>query len=98
MYTIVAPSETVSFGGVGALFVSADGKAYVYRLPRVRPAVEEPPQRCGVRFRIVEPSGNRARNDRFQSYSVAPDGKRFLMIQRDPGSVPRQLNLILDWR
>jgi Tol biopolymer transport system component len=36
-------------------------------------------------------------NDRFQSYSVAPDGKRILMIQRDPGSAPRQLNVILNW-
>ena len=34
---------------------------------------------------------------RFHSYSVSPDGKRFLMIQRDPGSVPRQLNVILNW-
>jgi hypothetical protein len=34
---------------------------------------------------------------RFNSYSVSPDGKRFLMIQRDPGSVPRQLNVILNW-
>ena len=36
-------------------------------------------------------------NHRFHSYSVAPDGKRFLMIRRDPGSVPRQLNVILNW-
>jgi Tol biopolymer transport system component len=36
-------------------------------------------------------------NDRFQSYSVSHDGKRFLMIQRDPDSVPRQLNVILNW-
>ena len=36
-------------------------------------------------------------NPRFHSYSVSPDGKRFLMIQRDPGSVPRQLNVILNW-
>jgi Tol biopolymer transport system component len=36
-------------------------------------------------------------NPRYQSYSVSPDGKRFLMIQRDPGSVPRQLNVILNW-
>jgi hypothetical protein len=36
-------------------------------------------------------------NDRFQSYSISPDGKRILMIQRDPGSVPRQLNVILNW-
>jgi serine/threonine protein kinase/Tol biopolymer transport system component len=36
-------------------------------------------------------------NHRFHSYGVSPDGKRFLMIQRDPGSVPRQLNVILNW-
>ena len=36
-------------------------------------------------------------NPRFHSFSVSPDGKRFLMIQRDPGSVPRQLNVILNW-
>ena len=36
-------------------------------------------------------------NHRFHSYSVSPDGKRFLMIRRDPGSVPRQLNVILNW-
>jgi hypothetical protein len=36
-------------------------------------------------------------NDRFQSYSVLPDGKRFLMMQREPGSAPRQLNVILNW-
>ena len=36
-------------------------------------------------------------NYRFHSYSLSPDGKRFLMIQRDPGSVPRQLNVILNW-
>ena len=33
----------------------------------------------------------------FGSYDTSPDGKRFLMIQRDPGSVPRQLNVILNW-
>jgi serine/threonine-protein kinase len=33
----------------------------------------------------------------FSIYDVSPDGKRFLMIQRDPGSVPRQLNVILNW-
>ena len=27
----------------------------------------------------------------------SPDGKRFLMIRRDLGSVPRQLNVILNW-
>ena len=32
-----------------------------------------------------------------RSYDVSPDGKRFLMIQRDPGSVPRHLKVILNW-
>jgi hypothetical protein len=34
---------------------------------------------------------------KYNSYDVSPDGKRFMMIQRDPGSVPRQLNVILNW-
>jgi serine/threonine-protein kinase len=34
---------------------------------------------------------------RFQGYQASPDGKRFLMIRRDEGSVPRQLNVILNW-
>ena len=29
--------------------------------------------------------------------TFSPDGKRFLMIRRDEGSVPRQLNVILNW-
>jgi serine/threonine-protein kinase len=37
-------------------------------------------------------------NHRFHSYSVSPDGRRFLMVQRDPGSVPRQLNVIVNWQ
>jgi Tol biopolymer transport system component/tRNA A-37 threonylcarbamoyl transferase component Bud32 len=36
-------------------------------------------------------------NDRFQSYSVSPDGRRFLMIERAPDAAPRQLNVILNW-
>src|SRR5262249_38690569 len=34
---------------------------------------------------------------KYHSYDVAPDGKRFLMIQRDPRSVPCEFNVILDW-
>ena len=30
-------------------------------------------------------------------YDVSPDGTRFLMIRRDEGSVPRQLDVILNW-
>lgn len=33
----------------------------------------------------------------FHTYDVSPDGKRFLMIRREPGSIPRQLNVILNW-
>ena len=36
-------------------------------------------------------------NDRFQSYSVAPDDRRILMIHREEGAAPRQLNVILNW-
>jgi eukaryotic-like serine/threonine-protein kinase len=36
-------------------------------------------------------------NPRFHSYAVSADGKRFLMMQREPASVPRQLNVILNW-
>jgi hypothetical protein len=31
------------------------------------------------------------------NYDISPDGKRFLMVRRDPGSIPRQLNVILNW-
>jgi len=34
---------------------------------------------------------------KYHSYDVSPDGKHFLMIRRDEGSVPRQLNVILNW-
>jgi Tol biopolymer transport system component len=36
-------------------------------------------------------------DDRFQSYGVSPDGRRFLMIQLGPDAAPRQLNVILNW-
>jgi hypothetical protein len=31
-----------------------------------------------------------------EGIDISPDGKRLLMIQRDP-SMPRQLNVILNW-
>ena len=33
---------------------------------------------------------------RYNVHDASPDGKRFLMIQRDPAR-PRQLNVILNW-
>jgi len=32
------------------------------------------------------------------NYRISPDGKRFLVLQRDPNAVPRQINVILNWR
>ena len=34
---------------------------------------------------------------RFSNYQPSTDGKRFLMIRRDEGSAPHQLNVILNW-
>jgi hypothetical protein len=34
---------------------------------------------------------------RFSNYQPSTDGKRFLMIRRDEGSSPHQLNVILNW-
>jgi len=31
------------------------------------------------------------------NYGVSPDGERFLLVHRDEGSVPRQINVILNW-
>ena len=31
------------------------------------------------------------------NYDVSPDGERFVMIQRDQESAPRQLNVVLNW-
>lgn len=36
-------------------------------------------------------------SDGFRSFGVSRDAQRLLMIRRDEGSVPRQLNVILDW-
>src|SRR6185369_1503629 len=34
----------------------------------------------------------------WHSWDVAPGGKRFLMMHRDLGSVPRQLNVVVNWK
>jgi Tol biopolymer transport system component len=48
---------------------------------------------AGVR-RLFDRSGFLVR---YTSYDVSPDGRRLLMIHRDPGSVPSQLNVVLNW-
>jgi hypothetical protein len=46
--------------------------------------------------RLFDRSGYHFRYN-VNGWSAAADGKHFLMIRRDEGSVPRQLNVILNW-
>jgi Tol biopolymer transport system component len=76
---------------------SRDGKELFYVTGDAIVAVAmRPDGTFGAPHRMFDRS-NFLFNYRFQSFDVSPDGKRFLMIQRDPGSVPRQLNVILNW-
>jgi eukaryotic-like serine/threonine-protein kinase len=36
-------------------------------------------------------------DQRLQAYEASPDGRRFLMIRRDEGSVPNRLHVMLNW-
>jgi len=88
---------TVSTGGGILPRWSHDGKELFYVTGDAVVAVAmRPDGSFGAPRRLFDRS-NFLFNHRFVSYSVSPDGKRFLMIQRDPGSVPRQLNVILNW-
>jgi eukaryotic-like serine/threonine-protein kinase len=76
---------------------SRDGKELFYITGDAVVAVAfRPDGSFGAPRRLFDRS-NFLLNFRYPSYSVSPDGKRFLMIRRDPGSVPRQLNVILNW-
>jgi eukaryotic-like serine/threonine-protein kinase len=76
---------------------SRDGKELFYITGDAVVAVAvRPDGSFGAPRRLFDRS-NFLLNFRYRSYDVSPDGKRFLMIQRDPGSVPRQLNVILNW-
>jgi Tol biopolymer transport system component len=88
---------TVSNGGGILPRWSRDGKELFYVTGDAVVAVAmRPDGSFGAPHRLFDRS-NFLFNHRFHSYSVSPDGKRFLMIRRDPGSVPRQLNVILNW-
>ena len=76
---------------------SPDGKELFYVTGEAVVAVPMRPDGSAGAPRRLFDRLNLLVNDRFHSYSVSPDGKRFLMIQRDPASVPRQLNVILNW-
>jgi len=87
----------VSTGGGITPRWSPDGKELFYVTGDAIVAVAmRPDGSFGAPRRLLERS-NFFINPRFNGYSLSPDGKRFLMIQRDPGSVPRQLNVILNW-
>jgi eukaryotic-like serine/threonine-protein kinase len=101
VYVQSYPSGTnrtaVSNGGGSQPRWSRDGKELFYITGDAVVAVAvRPDGSFGAPRRLFDRS-NFLLNFRYQSYSVSPDGKRFLMMRRDPGSVPRQLNVILNW-
>ncbi len=88
----------VSTGGGIVPQWSPDGKELFYlSADAVMAVTMQPDGAIGAPRRLFDRSPFLI-NDRFHSYSVSADGKRFLMIQRDAGSVPRQLNVILNWQ
>jgi Tol biopolymer transport system component len=87
----------VSSGGGARPIWSPDGRE-LYFLTRDALVVVtlQPNGTFGAPRKVID-TADFQRDDRFQSYSVAPDGKRILMIHRDEGSAPRQLNVIVNW-
>jgi len=80
-------------GGTSPVW-SRDSSELFYRSPEALMAVAvQPNGSFGVPHRLFDQSPYRFE---FGTYGTT-DGKRFLMIRRDPGSVPRQLNVILNW-
>jgi Tol biopolymer transport system component len=87
----------VSNGGGSQPRWSADGKELFYVTGDALVAVAfRPDGSFGAPRRLFDRSNSLLNNYR-QSYQSSPDGRRFLMIRRDEGSVPRQLNVILNW-
>ena len=75
---------------------SPDGKELYYVAGDAMMAVAMQPNGAfGAPRRLFDRSSFLV-NDRFQSYSVSPDGRRFLMIKLGADSAPRQLNVILN--
>ena len=94
-YPSGANRTTVSTGGGTRPIWSRDGKDLFYATGDAIVAVAiRPDGSFGAPRRLFDRSNYIFK---YHSYDISPDGKRFLMIQRDPGSVPRQLNVILNW-
>jgi Tol biopolymer transport system component len=86
--------SAVSGGGGSTPMWSPDGKELYYLTGDALVAVAvRPDGTFGAPRRLFDRSNYYLR----YGYDVSPDGKRFLMIRRDEGSVPRQLNVILNW-
>ncbi len=86
----------VSTGGGVRPMWSPDGHELYYVAGDAMMAVAmQPSGAFGAPRRLFDRSSFLV-NDRFQSYSVSPDGRRFLMIKLGADSAPRQLNVILN--
>jgi eukaryotic-like serine/threonine-protein kinase len=82
-----------SAGGISPVW-SRDSRELFYCSPEALMAVVvQPDGFFGAPHRLFDRSPYRFE---FRTYGTT-DGKRFLMIRRDPGSVPRQLNVVLNW-
>ena len=87
----------VSTGGGMRPMWSPDGRELFFVTGNAVVSVAMQPNGTFGAPRALTDRSNFLINDRFQSFSVSPDGKRILMIQRDEGAAPRQLNVILNW-
>jgi len=93
-YPVRKGKVAVSLAGGTSPVWSRDSSELFYRSPEALMAVAvQPNGSFGVPHRLFDQSPYRFE---FGTYGTT-DGKRFLMIRRDPGSVPRQLNVILNW-
>ncbi len=89
--------SVVSSGGGSQPRWSSDGKELFYVTGDAVVSVAVRPDGSFDAPRRLFDRSNFLLNYRYQSYHASPDGKRFLMIRRDEGSAPRQLNVILNW-
>ena len=88
----------VSSGGGASPHWSPDGKELFYVSEAALMAVPiRPDGSAGVPHKLFDQSNLLLADPPFRTFDVSPDGKRFLTIRRDPGSVPNQLNVILNW-
>jgi Tol biopolymer transport system component len=75
---------------------SRDGKELFYVTGEALVAVDfQPDGSFGAPRRLFDRTAFLL-DPRFWNYQPSTDGKRFLMIRRDEGSVPHQLNVILN--